>query len=255
MIILFDIFLYCYKLTKSNEANEKFYKERTKVVVGAQEIIERNLQCLSDTVYQWSNLTDSIGPVTFNKVEAVKEAYADALKKGVKIRIITEITKDNIDYCREGMKYVSELRHMDGISGTFVVSDKHYLSNIMVENMGSFQCIHSNVSSFVEQQKHIFENLWNNAIPAIEKIRPLDESEHEEFSKTLHNPKEIQNLFLDLIKFSREEILVLFSLTDLLLEYIDYGFLEQSAEAIGKRKVQFRIYYFLQIFKLIQIWI
>ena len=228
-------------MTKSTEPNEKLYNEGTEVIVGAEEIVIANVKYLSETLHEINTYTDSMGPIIFSKVTEVKNAYANALKRGVKIRLITEITKDNLSHTKERLGYVSELRHMDGISGTFAITDKHYLSNIVAENIGSFQCIHSNVSSFVEQQKHIFENLWNNAIPAIEKIRLLDESDNEEFSKILHNPKETQNLFLDLVKSSREEILVLFSITDLLLECIDSGFLERLAEAIGKRKVQFRI--------------
>jgi two-component system sensor histidine kinase VicK len=127
----------------------------------------------------------------------------EALKRGVKIRIITEVTKDNIEHCKEGMKYVSELRHMDGISGTFVVGDKHYLSNIVAENIGSFQCVHSNIKSFVDQQKYIFENLWRNAIPATEKIKELQKNENEEFSQIVNSPEEIKQLFLSYTVFER----------------------------------------------------
>ena len=93
------------------------------------------------------------------------------------------------------MKYVSELRHMDGISGTFVVSDKHYLSNVVAENIGSFQCVHSNIRSFVEQQKHIFVNLWSNAIPATEKIKEL-EGVSVGFYNVLHYQEQARSLFL-----------------------------------------------------------
>ncbi len=227
-------------MTKSTEPNEEFYKEGTEVVVGAQEIIERNLECLSDTIHEWNNYTDSIGPIIFSKVEEVKKAYAEALKRGVRIRIITEITKDNIDHCREGMKYVSELRHMDGISGTFVVSDKHYLSNAMSENIGSFQCVHSNIRSFVEQQKHIFENLWSNAIPATEKIKELEDVSVG-FYKVLHCQEQARSLFLDLIESSRQEILILFSLSDRLLEYVHSGMIELLVNVIMEKKVQARI--------------
>jgi two-component system, OmpR family, sensor histidine kinase VicK len=199
------------------------------------------LQCLSDTVYEWNNLTDSIGPVTFSKVDIVKKAYMEALKRGVKIRIITEVTKDNIEHCKEGMKYVSELRHMDGISGTFVVGDKHYLSNIVAENIGSFQCVHSNIKSFVDQQKHIFENLWRNAIPATEKIKELEKDENEEFSQIVNSPEEIKQLFLNHIQSSREEILILFSDINALLEYVNLRLLNLISDAIEKRKVQVRV--------------
>ena len=42
----------------------------------------------------------------------IKKGYIDFKRRGVKIRFITEITKENIPYCKELMQYV-ELRHME----------------------------------------------------------------------------------------------------------------------------------------------
>jgi hypothetical protein len=40
---------------------------------------------------------------------------------GVKLRFITEITKDNVGRCKDTMK-IAELRHLEGVRGNFAVT-------------------------------------------------------------------------------------------------------------------------------------
>jgi two-component system sensor histidine kinase VicK len=49
------------------------------------------------------------------ETEGVKDSLLDARNKGVRIRTITEITKDNLSYCKELIGLVDEVRHLDGI--------------------------------------------------------------------------------------------------------------------------------------------
>src|SRR5215211_5841541 len=44
----------------------------------------------------------------------------DAKQRGVAIKIVTEITTENVDYCKQMMKF-AEVRHIDGIKGNFGV--------------------------------------------------------------------------------------------------------------------------------------
>jgi len=41
----------------------------------------------------------------------------------VEFRYVTEITKDNLTYCKEMLKF-AEIRHLDGVKGNFEVSDE-----------------------------------------------------------------------------------------------------------------------------------
>ena len=66
-----------------------------------------------------------------------KKSYRKALKRGIRLRAITEVTKDNIFYVKDALQYFSEVRHLDGVAGTFVVSDKHYfVTSRMLYNEG-----------------------------------------------------------------------------------------------------------------------
>jgi hypothetical protein len=98
----------------------------------------------------------------------VKQGYSDARKRGVDIRYITEITKENMLYCTEIMEY-AELRHIDGVKGAFAISDTEYIIGI---NDGDklTGLIRTDVKELVRQQKYIFDKLWNFALPAKERI-------------------------------------------------------------------------------------
>ena len=60
---------------------------------------------------------DYRSPSIVIEVEAYKKGYIDIRKRNGKIRALTEITNDNITYCKELMLIVDELRHLDGLKG------------------------------------------------------------------------------------------------------------------------------------------
>lgn len=50
-------------------------------------------------------------------VREYRDGYIDIRKRGGRIRAFTEITKDNVKHCKELIKIVDELRHLDGVKG------------------------------------------------------------------------------------------------------------------------------------------
>ena len=49
-------------------------------------------------------------------------------EKDIKIKYLTNITKDNLSPCKKILEYVDEMRHFDGISTNFSVSESEYLA-------------------------------------------------------------------------------------------------------------------------------
>jgi two-component system, OmpR family, sensor histidine kinase VicK len=82
-----------------------------------------------------------------------------------------------LQYCKELLSIVDELRHLDGIKGNFMISEEEYLAPLILFEKGKIapQIIYSNVREIVEQQQYIFDNLWNNAISAKDRIREIEE--------------------------------------------------------------------------------
>jgi hypothetical protein len=60
--------------------------------------------------------------------ERLMDAYVRLKDRGVKIRNITEITVDSIHYLNKMMLF-AEVRQFDGITGSFGVSERDYISN------------------------------------------------------------------------------------------------------------------------------
>lgn len=52
----------------------------------------------------------------------VTKGFLELKRRGIQIRFIAEITKENISYCKDLMKVV-ELKHLDEVKGNFGVGD------------------------------------------------------------------------------------------------------------------------------------
>ena len=124
--------------------------------------------------------------------------YIDLHERGVRQRQITEITKENIHYCKELMKY-QEVRHLDGLKGYSSIADGRLFNSHAFGQEGKTlsHMVVSTVRVFVEQHQYFFETLWNKAIPAKQRIREIEEGAKRESVET--------------IKGAEEEILLLFS--------------------------------------------
>lgn len=141
----------------------------TKEFHDEKEIIETIKSFQSNTKTFWGACVDSSLPSY--SIGKVKQGYIEARKRGVRILYITEITKENLSYCEEIMRF-AKLRHLDAIRGNFAVSDSEYVAGT---KRGSrlTKLVQSNLEVLVQQQRHIFDMLWKRAIPARERIHQL----------------------------------------------------------------------------------
>ena len=132
------------------------------VLTDRAEIIEAIRRFQGNTTRRWCACVDSSLPAF--SVGKVKEGYAAAKQRGVKIMYVTEVTKDNARYCKEIMQF-AELRHLPGVRGNFAVSDTEYVAGDMAgDTIG--RLVYCSAPEFVKQQLAVFETLWNLAKPA-----------------------------------------------------------------------------------------
>ena len=151
--------------------------ESTEVWPGLDNIMSRSLEVMSKIGATYDLCLDIIGPSVILETEPIKNAYFELKNRGVKIRIITEVTKDNLHYCKELMRVVSEVRHLDGVKGNFAITDTEYVSYAISEKVrpSSFrQIVRSTSKEFVNHQQHFFDMLWDKAVPADWKIMELE---------------------------------------------------------------------------------
>jgi hypothetical protein len=70
------------------------------------------------------------------------------------------------------------------------------LHSISHDDQPLSHAIITNAKALVEAQQFLFETLWDQAIPAQEKILEIEESMRPPFIETLRDPHEIQMPFV-----------------------------------------------------------
>jgi len=187
-------------------------EKKTEVLYGVENAVGRGISFMNNVVERMDISFDSKGPSIVVQVDAYRQGYIAIRRRGAKIRAFTEVTKENIGYCKELIKLVDELRHLDGVKGGIAINGKEYMATTLLEEGTPLaQVIYSNEDSMVKQGQYIFDTFWSIATPAEEKIRNIEEGTTADFIKTIVNPVEIQQLGFEITNMAKEEILVLFS--------------------------------------------
>jgi hypothetical protein len=99
------------------------YQEKTQVVTNRKQS-DIIADIISNAEQTLNICGDSASP-DFTLTGRIRKALQQAKLKGIKIRYVTEITKDNMSSCKQLMKF-AEVRHLDKVVGNFLVSDKEY---------------------------------------------------------------------------------------------------------------------------------
>jgi two-component system sensor histidine kinase VicK len=210
--------------------------EKTEILYGQENIIRHFLRDLSVVQERFDSCTDFTGPSLFVN-SPIWLDYASLSKKGIRLRFITEITKENMKYCEKLLK-VCELRHLEKVKGNFgIIDGKSYgAGSSAAEGQPPTQLIRSNIRAFVEQQQYFFETLWGKALPAERRIEQIQKGTEEEFIETIKDPYEVQKLTYELIKNSRREIMIICATSNAFLRQVRAGsfkLLEQTAADNG----------------------
>jgi two-component system, OmpR family, sensor histidine kinase VicK len=184
--------------------------ERTLVFNGAEDTTKAILHAFYAAKGTWDVCGDSTAPSVAMGVREFKRAYYDFQQRGVKIRWITQITKDNLSYCKELMQFGTEIRHLDKIKGSFAVSESEYVATATLKEAEPVpQLIYSNVKEIVEQQKYVFENFWDKAIPSEQRIMEIIDGKKVEFFHIISDNKDASEIYCDLAQSVKKEALLI----------------------------------------------
>ena len=202
----YDIDLKAIKSDTDNNNNNSL-EEKTVVVYGEDKTTELIVQTLNNAQDRWDNYADCQGPTVAMGVEQLRKGMRHAYDRGVKIKYLSEITKHNINYCKELMK-IAEVRHVDNAKGGMAVSESEYIATAKLQEAKPVShLIHSNVMEIVEQQQYVFKSLWANAIPATQRIREIEDGHKRIETRVLDDQDEINNKIRSLSE-DGEEILI-----------------------------------------------
>lgn len=184
-----------------------FKSERTEVLYGFEKTTEAIMSFLDSAEVSMNICADYAWPSVAMGVEAFKKGLYDLNARSIQSRFLTDITKDNIQYCKQLMQ-ISELRHLDGIKGNFAISEKGYIASATLQEASLLQqVIYSNVRAILDQQQYVFETLWNKAIPAEQRLREIEEGIEAEVFETITNHEVVSQILVDLAKSVKKEAL------------------------------------------------
>jgi len=215
--------------------------EKTEVLHGLENTTKAILEFLSNAQGSLYICADSSWPSVAMGVDVYRNALRDLFVRGVKLKIVTDITKDNLSYCME-VKKVGELRHIDGIKGNFAVSEREYTASSTLQEATLLQqVIYSNVKEIVEQQQNLFEGFWNRAIPAETRIKEIEEGTVLGDTEVIQVPLKIQELFIHLVKSAKEEILLILPTINAFYREERLGIIRLLKEATVERTIVVRV--------------
>jgi two-component system, OmpR family, sensor histidine kinase VicK len=214
-------------------------------ILHRSEVINALLDIFSSAVSMIYICGNSKFPLQLLSLEIIKQTILSTANKNnwVKQRYLFEITRDNIQYCRNLMQIVGHdnyFCHSGDIEANFVVNEKEYLGSITLREPQQ-QAIYSNMNGILEQHRSIFDTLWNKAIPAKQRIEEIQEEIEPEFYEVINNYEKAQEKYIDLAKSIDKEGLLLFANSKAMIRANKIGVIDSLIEASTKKGAIIRI--------------
>jgi len=178
------------------------FESATKVVLGVFENAK-------EFCYAYGDL---FAPSVAIEVESYRRASELMRERHVTQKAITEITKENLDYCKMLMNFC-ELRHLEGSKGNFVVTENEFLcADLPLKSGSPVDCVlYSDSREVVGQHRQVFELLWKSSIPAKTRMSQIERGlEPVEDARLIRDISEGLSVSRNVISDCKEELLVIF---------------------------------------------
>jgi signal transduction histidine kinase len=185
----------------------------TKVYYGPENATDAILKFIDRAKVKIDSCINSVAPSVMIEVDAIREKRIGSVKnRGLKLRYVTDITKDNVEYVREMLGF-SEIRHLDGLKGNFEVADqKEYVAVATLKAAQSIpQLLFSNLPEIVEQQQFVFDSFWDRALPAEHRIKEIEDGIAMPVSLVFSNYMDAVQMEFAMIKRAKKEIQIMYS--------------------------------------------
>jgi two-component system sensor histidine kinase VicK len=159
------VFVFVVSMTTIPSLPPSSHTNKSEILYGVENAVGRGVYFMSNVKLRMDIFFDYRAPSIVVDIAEYRNGYTNIRKRGGKIRAFTEITKDNLRYCKKLMELVDELRHLDGVRGGMAVSESEYMATTVLQEAKPLtQVIYSNVKEVVEQGQYIFDTLWNAVI-------------------------------------------------------------------------------------------
>jgi two-component system, OmpR family, sensor histidine kinase VicK len=217
-------------------------REKTEILYGTENVLGSLLEFLSKAK-RIDSCGDSKSLSLVFEVDMYNKLLIDIKNRGIKVRQVADITKENIRYCKDLLKFGYEIRHLDDIKTNFSVSETEYLATAAAlrEAQPIPQIIYSNVKDIVEQQRYVFESFWSRAIPAETRVNEIEKGIELEKTHVIQDPQSIKKLFVDMVKSAQHEVLLIIPTVNAFLREHRIGIIQLLLQAAKEHSVNVRI--------------
>src|SRR5215207_6273202 len=223
----------------SHTGDEGTKHERTEMLIGPEVTTKRAWELFSNISNKLDVCASSAAPSIAMTI--FRDAYKSMESRGIKIRWVTDITKDNLTHCKDLMQY-AEVRHISSLNGNFAVSETEYIAAATIkEGLPIPKLIYSNSKEMVEQQQNIFDIFSSKAIPAEQSIKEIEEDREEEFSEIINNPEKATEIYVNLAKSVKSSALLLLPSSKALIMEYELGIIDhliQSSKTKDARDIR-----------------
>jgi two-component system, OmpR family, sensor histidine kinase VicK len=223
----------------SHMGDEGAKYEKTEMLIGAEATTKRVWEFFSNVSNEFDVCANSAAPS--NAMTMFRGAYEDMKNKGIKIRWVTDIIKENLTHCKNLSQY-ADLRHISSLNGNFAVSETEYIATATRrEGQPLPKLIYSNSKEMVEQQRYLFLALWDKAVPAEYRIKEIEQGVEPQRITVIYDAGQALELYQSLIMSAEKEIKVVFPTTNALIRQDKAGILFLLQEATAAKKCQVKV--------------
>jgi signal transduction histidine kinase len=213
--------------------------EQTEMLIGAEVTTKRMSELFSNVSRKFDSCANSTAPSIAMTI--FRDAYKSMKSRGIKIRWVTDITKDNLKHCKDLMQY-AEVRHISYLNENFRMSETEYIeATTTKEGLPIPKLIYSNSKEIIGQQQYIFETLWDKAVPAEHRIKEIEQEIESQRIAVIYDARQALELYHWLIMSTEKEIKVVFPTTNALIRQDKAGILFLLQEAAAVKKCQVKV--------------
>jgi hypothetical protein len=179
---------------------------KTEVIYGNEAVLEVVYDFFKKAKYRLDICAVAIPPREINS--KINELYYAIADRGGRLRLVTEINKENLDYLKSSANHV-QIRHVNGIGGNFAVSDHEYLATLGTPEFspgGKLLC--SNEETVVRHHQALFDALWERGVPAEQRIAEIELGVAPSCTEVIYDPVKIRNKAFELVTHAQDEALL-----------------------------------------------
>src|SRR5215218_2783434 len=223
----------------SKQDQKETRHERTEMLIGPEVTTNQAREFFSHVYKKLDGCASSAAtPIVMT---IFRDAYKSMKSRGIKIRWVTDITKDNLTHCKDLMQY-AEVRHISYLNENFRMSETEYIeATTTKEGLPIPKLIYSNSKEIIGQQQYIFETLWDKAVPAGHRIKEIEQEIESQRIAVIYDARQALELYHWLIMSAEKEIKVVFPTTNALIRQDKAGILFLLQEAAAVKKCQVKV--------------